>query len=73
MGHAAWCGPLAYVAVGGGNVQLQLLGPDASTWLNVGTAITANGFSNLTLPSGTYRIAVTAATGVYASLTSVID
>jgi hypothetical protein len=28
---------------GGGNVQLQLLGPDGSTWLNVGSAITANG------------------------------
>jgi hypothetical protein len=37
---------------GGGNVTLQLLGPDGSTWLNVGSAITANGFSSQSLPPG---------------------
>jgi hypothetical protein len=56
---------------GGGNVQLQLLGPDGSTWLSVGSAVTANGFASLTLPPGTYRIAITTATAVYAALTSV--
>ena len=40
------------------------------TWLNVGSAITANGFASLALPSGQYRIAITTATAVYAALTS---
>jgi hypothetical protein len=56
---------------GGGNVQLQLLGPDGSTWLAVGRAITSNGFSSQALPPGQYRIAITTATGVFAALTSV--
>jgi hypothetical protein len=56
---------------GGGNVQLQLLGPDGSTWLNVGSAVTANGFASQALPPGQYRLAVTTATAVYAALTSV--
>jgi hypothetical protein len=38
-----------------------------------GSAVTANGFQSLTLPSGVYRIAVTTATAVYAELTSVLD
>jgi hypothetical protein len=58
---------------GGGNVVLQLLGPDQTTWLNAATALTANGFQSLTLPPGIYRIAITTATAVYAALTSVLD
>ncbi len=57
---------------GGGNVTLQRLGPDGATWINAdATAIslTANGTSGaVALPGGSYRIAVTTATGVYASL-----
>lgn len=56
---------------GGGNVQLQILSFDRVTWLNVGAAITANGFVSQTLPPGQYRIAITTATAVYAALTSV--
>jgi hypothetical protein len=37
---------------GGGNMQLQLLGPDGTTWLGVGSAITANGFASLALVPG---------------------
>ncbi len=60
---------LAAVATwGGGNVQLQQLGPDGSTWLNVGTDLTANGVTTMDCPPGTYQLAVTTATGVTASI-----
>jgi hypothetical protein len=54
-----------------GNVQLQTLAPDGSTWVNVGSAITAAGFSNYDLPPGQYRLAITTATAVYAALTTI--
>jgi hypothetical protein len=53
---------------GGGNVQLQTLALDGSTWVNVGTSITAAGLSNYDLSPGQYRLAITTATAVYASL-----
>lgn len=53
---------------GGGNLQLQALGPDGTTWVNVGSAITANGVAKFELGRGTVRGVVTTATGVYASL-----
>lgn len=56
---------------GGGNVQLQRLGPDGSTWLNYGAAITANGAAAVELAPGSYRAVVTTATGVYYWLTEV--
>lgn len=52
---------------GGGNVQLQYLGPDGATWLNVGSAFTADGLASFELPPGRIRAAVTTATAVYAS------
>lgn len=52
---------------GGGSVQLQYMGPDGSTWLNVGSAVTANGVQNFELPPGLIRAAVTAATAAYAA------
>ena len=51
-------------------MQLQIQSFDKVTWLNVGSAITANGFASLALPPGQYRIAITTATAVYAALTS---
>lgn len=67
---AQWGGGRGMFAVvatfGGGNVQLQYLGPDESTWLNVGAAITANGLATFELPPGRIRAAVTTATAVYA-------
>lgn len=56
---------------GGGNVQLQALALDGSTFVNVGTAVTAAGQSTLDLPPGQYRIAVTTATAVFAALTRI--
>lgn len=59
------------VVLGGGSVQLQILGPDNTTWLNVGAAVSANGFASLTLVPGQYRFLLTGASGVFAALTSV--
>lgn len=62
---------IATATFGGGNLQLQILALDGSTWINLGTAITAAGNQTYDLPPGSYRIAVTTATAVYASLTTV--
>lgn len=56
-----------------GNAQLETLAADGSTWINVGSSITANGFSNYDLPPGQYQIAITSATAVYAALSTVPD
>lgn len=62
---------------GGGNIALQVLGPDGSTWiapLSIGgsaNTLTANGQQVLNLAAGQYRIAVTTATAVYAVVASV--
>lgn len=57
---------------GGGNVQLQMLAVDGSTWINVGTSVTAAGQqSPLYLPPGQFRLSITTATAVYASLARV--
>jgi hypothetical protein len=59
--HATW---------GGGNVALQRLAADGASWVNVITALTADGFAATNLPNGTYRFAVTTATGVYCDVTA---
>lgn len=56
---------------GGGNVVLQQIGPDGSTWLPLHVAIEANGVATADVPPGQFRLAVTTATGVYASIASV--
>jgi hypothetical protein len=61
--HATW---------GGGNVVLQRLAADAATWVNVITALSADGFATTNLPNGKYRFAVTTATAVYCDVTSVV-
>jgi hypothetical protein len=54
-----------------GSAQLETLSDDAVTWINVGSAITANGYSTYDLAPGQYRIAITSATAVYAALATV--
>lgn len=61
--HATW---------GGGNVVLQRLSPDGASYVNVITAFTADGYGNNNLPSGTYRLAVTTATGVYCDVVATV-
>jgi hypothetical protein len=41
------------------SVQLAVLGPDGSTFITVGTALTAAGSTNVSVPAGTYRLNVT--------------
>jgi hypothetical protein len=58
---------------GGGNVELQGLGPDGSTWLSAPTALklTANGMIGGYLPPGQYRFAVTTATALSVNVSGV--
>ena len=58
---------------GGGSAQLEALSLDGSTWINVGSSLTANSFANYDLPPGQYRIAIATATAVYAALTTVLE
>jgi hypothetical protein len=55
------------------NAQIQTLALDGSTWINVGSAITANGTSTYDLPAGQYRVAISSATAVYFALTKVVE
>ena len=49
-----------------GNAQVETLSIDGSTWLNVGSSVSANGVSVLELPAGQYRVAVSgSASAVY--------
>lgn len=58
---------------GGGNVELQALGPDASTWLSAPTALklSAAGMIAGYLPPGLYRFTIATATAVYCSVADV--
>lgn len=59
------------VGTGFGTVSLQRLAADGSTYVDVFTAFSANGYQTVDLPPGTYRFHVSSATGVYATVTSV--
>lgn len=58
-------------AWGGGSVKLQRQAADGATWIDI-QAFTADGFAVVTIPGGTYQLAVTTATGVYADISAVI-
>lgn len=67
------------IGTGFGSVSLEILGPDGSTYTIVsniaGTAATRTTNGNicgLILPAGTYKIAVTTATAVYANVAGVL-
>lgn len=62
----------------GGTVSLQMLGPDGSTWFDVGdeATMTSVGAGIAELPSGDYRAGITGGSGsvsVYATLKSVAE
>jgi hypothetical protein len=57
--HATW---------GGGNIQLTRLAADGSTYVNVGSSLTADGTAIFDLASGSYKVAVTTATSVYVAI-----
>lgn len=52
----------------GGNVELQALGPDGSTFLKVGDDISANGSQVVDLAPGEYQFGVTTTAAGSASL-----
>ena len=56
---------------GGGNVVLQRLSADAVTYISVHTALTAAGYVSVSLPPGTYKLAITTATAVYAYISAI--
>lgn len=56
---------------GGGNVVLQRLAPDGTTFIAVHTAMTAAGYTTVFLPPGTYKLAITTATAVYAYISAI--
>lgn len=57
---------------GGGSVTLQRLSMDGTTYVTVLTALTADGYANANLPSGTYRLLVATATAVYVDIVSTV-
>lgn len=58
-----------------GNVDLQIVAPDGSTLIDVGssTKMTANGFAVVDLPPGLYQFTVATATAVYVALTRIVE
>lgn len=54
----------------GGSAKLQALGPDSTTWMDVGTALTANGTQGVVIGSNaTIRVVITGSpTGLYANI-----
>ena len=54
-----------------GSVSLQRQAVDGTTYIDVATAFTADGYATVDLPAGSYRVHVSSATGVYADITSV--
>ena len=58
--------------LGGGNLQLQALSADGSTFVPVGSAIAALGLTIFDLPAGTYRFVITTATANFISMTQVM-
>lgn len=74
-GQTLYGGKYAMVIIatyGGGTVKLQYLGPDGTTWLDVGTSTTFTaapaGIITVDLPPGQYRLNIATSTGVYVTL-----
>lgn len=65
-------GLTCHATFGGGNIALQRLATDATSWVTVITALTADGFASANLPSGSYRLQITTATGVYCDVTATV-
>lgn len=61
LGASAW-----------GTATLNRIAPDGSTLIAVATAISANGYQNLNLPSGTYQLTLSGVTGLVGDITSIV-
>lgn len=66
---------LVHATFGGGTVKLQVMGPDASTAIDVGsnTTLTADGGGNFELPKCYIRCNIATATAVYAVASPIYD
>jgi len=62
---------LTVVNAGAGTVDIQVLGPDGATWLDVSSNITGNGIGTADLPPGQYRINPSGVASITAAITSV--
>jgi hypothetical protein len=58
-------------AFNAGSVTLQKLANDGVTFVTCLAAFSVDGYGSANLPSGTYRFAVSLATGVFIALTSI--
>jgi hypothetical protein len=56
-----------------GNVELQMLGPDGTTWLSAPTALKLSAAGTIAgyLPPGQFRFTITTATAVFCSVAGV--
>jgi hypothetical protein len=59
-----------HATFGGGSVTLQRLAADGVTWITAMTAFSADGYASADLSSGSYRLTVVTATGIYADITA---
>ncbi len=57
--------------LGGGNLQLQALSADGSTFVPVGTATAALGLTVFDLPPGVFRFVITTSTANFIAVTGV--
>lgn len=51
----------------GAGLQLQVQGPSGA-WLNIGSAVSADGVQSFDAPAGQYRLSGSSASGVFANL-----
>lgn len=59
-------------STGAGTIDLQMLGPDGSTWLAVATQITATaGYNTTDVPPGQFRVVISGFTANYVTVTRV--
>lgn len=61
-----------HATFGGGSVTLQRQAADGATYVTCLTAFSSDGYATVNLPSGTYKLTIATATGVYADVTSVV-
>lgn len=59
------------IGTGFGTVTLQRLSADGTTYVTCLTAFAAAGFATVSLPAGTYQLAIATTTAVYADVTAI--
>lgn len=53
---------------GGGTVTLSRLAGDGTTYVSTGVSFTANGYTTVQIPSGTYEVVIATASAVYVQI-----